>query len=1263
MHASASRRLSRIFAFVIPALFLAGCFGEGEGQERIINTPVPPEPPVPPGFCDPVNFEPQCPQPAGFTNFEGGVVTVEDNPPNLGAGNDSLRVGRMLKFRADSGFTFGGSTIALAQNFDVQPGSSFTMKVWSTRSVRVLFQPEPVDGSGVGLGVEVTHGGSGWEELTFPVTGLSGLIDRITLIFDNGVLGDAGADPDNWTFYFDDITLVSGPALDPTVLPVDFENDPLSYNFGPDGGFEGAVSDVIENPDPSGINTTDQTARMQKFRADSGLTFGGSNLTLAENVDFSQGEAFTMKVWATRQVPVLFKLEDAVTGLPENGKERSVDHSGSGTWEELCFDFSGETAGFTSNSITFIFDIDVLGDAANDPDTWTFYYDEIEQVADCGGGGPEPEPFSTITFDDPAITYALRGFGGAEDSTVVADPDDAANNVVQVNRSDAAETFAGTVVSTGANETVGVIPLDATNTTMSVRVRSPAAGITVRLKIENSQDSAVSVETEAVTTVAGGWETLAFDFANEAAGTAAFDPAATYDRVVIFFNFGVDGATAGAQTFYFDDIDIGAGGGGPGFPTIGFDDPSITYALRGFGGAEDSTVVVDPTDATNMVVQVNRSAAAETFAGTVVSTGPNETVPVIPLDAMNTQMSVRVWSPEAGITVRMKIENSLDSAVSVETEAVTTVAGDWETLTFNFLNEVPGTPAFDPTATYDRIVIFFNFGVAGATAGAQTFYFDDIMVVAGTGGGGPGPAPFSPITFDDPAVTYTLRGFGGAENSFVTNDPAGGTNMVVQVDRSAAAETFAGTVVSTGPNESIDVIPLDASNTQMNLRVYSAAAGVQVRLKIENSLDPAVSVETEATTTTSGDWETLTFDFANEAAGTPAFNPAATYDKVVIFFNFGVDGATAGAQTYYFDDIDVGPGPGGPAGFPAVTFDDPALTYTLRGFGGAEDSTVVADPTDPSNNVAQVNRSAAAETFAGTVVSTGPNESIDVIPLDASNTQMNVRVFSAATGVQVRLKIENSVDPAVSVETEATTTTSGDWETLTFDFANEAAGTPAFNPAATYDKVVIFFNFGVDGATAGAQTYYFDDIDVGPGPGGSSGFVNGDFEANGGSLEGWTAVFGPPNIGTAVADNSGQGGRAGTVARLNAAGQGTSGNDVLIVQGPIGAGTIQAGDTIDVSFDLYGSLAGAGGVVFVEVIFLDGAGNDNGRDFLRSDPTPYFPNNTWTTYSGGVTAGTTVGGGTADVSGGVTLSLKASCGADVSCAVDASFDNVTFTIN
>ena len=33
---------------------------------------------------------------------------------------------------------------------------------------------------------------------------------------------------------------------------------------------------------------------------------------------------------------------------------------------------------------------------------------------------------------------------------------------------------------------------------------------------------------------------------------------------------------------------------------------------------------------------------------------------------------------------------------------------------------------------------------------------------------------------------------------------------------------------------------------------------------------------------------------------------ANTYDKVVVFPNFGVDGATAGAKTYYIDDISFG---------------------------------------------------------------------------------------------------------------------------------------------------------------------------------------------------------------------------------------------------------------------------------------------------------------------------------------------------------------------
>ena len=172
-------------------------------------------------------------------------------------------------------------------------------------------------------------------------------------------------------------------------------------------------------------------------------------------------------------------------------------------------------------------------------------------------------------------------------------------------------------------------------------------------------------------------------------------------------------------------------------------------------------------------------------------------------------------------------------------------------------------------------------------------------------------------------------------------------NKVAKVVRSATAQSGAGTTVSTGPNQSVGRIAFDSANTRMTVRVYSPAAGIRVRLKVEDAADSTHAAETEATTTVANAWETLTFDFANPASGTAALNFAYTYNKVSIYFNFGTTGATAGAKTYYFDDVTFLGGTGGGAGtFTPVTFDAAGVTYTLTGFGGAEDSTVVVDPAE-----------------------------------------------------------------------------------------------------------------------------------------------------------------------------------------------------------------------------------------------------------------------------------------------------------------------------
>jgi len=168
--------------------------------------------------------------------------------------------------------------------------------------------------------------------------------------------------------------------------PINFEQVCGPFDFvgaGTEPGFEGGVSLIVDNPDRGGLNDSAKVVQMQKFRAESGLTFGGSTLQRPDGVDFSRGEAVTMLVWATREVPVTFKFE----GLEQ---ERVVSHSGSGGWEELCFDFTGTTDGPPVTGITFIFDANVLGDAAANPGDWTFYYDEIAHVESCGGAGGTP---------------------------------------------------------------------------------------------------------------------------------------------------------------------------------------------------------------------------------------------------------------------------------------------------------------------------------------------------------------------------------------------------------------------------------------------------------------------------------------------------------------------------------------------------------------------------------------------------------------------------------------------------------------------------------------------------------------------------------------------------------------------------------------------------------------------------------------------------------------------------------------------------------
>jgi hypothetical protein len=305
---------------------------------------------------------------------------------------------------------------------------------------------------------------------------------------------------------------------------------------------------------------------------------------------------------------------------------------------------------------------------------------------------------------------------------------------------------------------------------------------------------------------------------------------------------------------------------------IGFDDVNFDYTFGDFGGAANS-IAADPKDAANKVMKVVKTAGAEVWAGTTMSTSLG-LAKAIPLKAGATSMQARVYSPAAGITVKLKVEDRTNGNIAVETDAVTTVANAWEVLEFNFANQSAGTPALNFSNTYDKASIFFDFGVNGS---GKIFYCDDVMMK-------PAAVVLSqinlPVTFDATTVNYAVTDFGN-NATIDAVDPTSSANKVKKTTKPSGAETWAGTTIGTATGFA-SRIPITSSATTMSARVYSPAVGLKIKLKIEDKTDPNKSVETDVLTTKANEWETLVFDFSNQATGTAALNTAYTLSLIHI---------------------------------------------------------------------------------------------------------------------------------------------------------------------------------------------------------------------------------------------------------------------------------------------------------------------------------------------------------------------------------------------
>ncbi len=476
----------------------------------------------------PVTFE-DATQPYPFINFDGGTSSVVDNPYKTGI-NTTNRTGKMVK---NAGQPWGGSVLALGAPIDFSANKIFRMKVYSPRvGAKVLFKVEnPTDGTIFFEQEVATTLANSWEDMVFNFSAINtaNVYQNIVLIFDLGTQGDGSA---NFTWHFDDIRLTNTLPNNAVELPLTFESSTIPYTFT---NFDGGVATVINNPHVTGLNTSARTGQMVK---NAGQPWGGSFITLDAPINFSINKTFRMKVYSPRVgAKVLLKVENK--NNTTQFFEKEVSTTVANAWEDLTFDYSAINTANPYHNIVLIFD---LGTPGNGSANFTWLFDDIRLTnASAGTTLNVPLNFESATPN----FYPWEGFDGGG-ATVIDNPDksgiNTSNKVTRMVKGNG-QPWGGSYLTLAG-------PIDFSGSkTFTVKVWSPRVGAKFLLKVENAANTDQNFEKEVVSTKAGEWETLTFDY-------SAINVANPYNRIVIICDLGTVGDGTANFTWYFDDITL-----------------------------------------------------------------------------------------------------------------------------------------------------------------------------------------------------------------------------------------------------------------------------------------------------------------------------------------------------------------------------------------------------------------------------------------------------------------------------------------------------------------------------------------------------------------------------------------------------------------------------------------------------------------------------------------------------------------------------------
>jgi len=326
--------------------------------------------------------------------------------------------------------------------------------------------------------------------------------------------------------------------------------------------------------------------------------------------------------------------------------------------------------------------------------------------------------YAEYTFSNgPLISYSGNPDPSpANDSPIVA-------TYTRTNQAfDAIVAVHNTSEDIGDNYTEDVIPYVSGAKTITLDVWSPNAGTEILLVLQNSVLAAGDFpngrhsDFRATTTVAGGWETVEFEFDQIVAGSGT--ASTQIDAIAILFSPDTDNQ----DTYYFDNLV------GPEFPNdvcegveediSVFNDFECQQNVNFFF----STAGINFTRESNPDQTGNPSSFVARYARNGNAADGNDVIQgdfSAPLQlSSNSAITLDVWAPASGTTVRLALQNANGDEI-LPVDAVTTASEEWETLTFDV------SPVFEAT-DIEKFVILFN-------PGADTFeqyFFDNFQ---GTG--------------------------------------------------------------------------------------------------------------------------------------------------------------------------------------------------------------------------------------------------------------------------------------------------------------------------------------------------------------------------------------------------------------------------------------------------------------------------------------------------------------------------------------------------